>query len=194
MSYILFTGAPGSKWSSVVKNIYWSEDINQTDYSDERTYYHDADTPGKKQLMHTGAYFDPGMEFGNQRDQWDLPFSGKGKRIIKSHCFAYNLKELKKYKQPIVMVYRNDIECYDWWKHCGEFNITYPNYEWYENLESMFGHIQEQNLGIMEFCKNNWKRIKRVNNNIELAKELEIQYLGKEHNYKKKDIQVYVYK
>jgi len=194
MSYILFTGAPGSKWSSVVKNIYWSEDIDQTDYSDERKYYHDADTPGKKQLMHTGAYFDPGMEFGNQRDQWDLPFSGKGKRIIKSHCFAHNLKELKKYRQPIVMVYRNDIECYDWWKHCGEFNITYPNYEWYENLESMFGHIQEQNLGIMEFCKNNWKRIKRVNSNIELAKELEIQYLGEEHNYKQKDIKVYVYK
>ena len=192
--YILVTGAPGSKWSSVVKNIYWSEDIDHTDYTDERMYYHDADTPGKKQLMHTGAYYDPGMEFGNQRDQWDLPFSGEGKRIIKSHCFAYELEELKKHKHPIVMVYRNDIECYDWWKHCGEFNITYPNYEWYENLESMFGHIQEQNLGIMEFCKNNWKRIKRVNNNIELAKELEIQYLGKEHNYKKKDIQVYVYK
>ena len=194
MSYILFTGAPGSKWSSVVKNIYWSEDIDQTDYSDKRTYYHDADTPGKKQLMHTGAYFDPGMEFGNQRDQWDLPFNGIGKRIIKSHCFAYELNELKKYKFPIVMVYRNDIECFNWWKKCGEFNITYPKYTYFENLSSMWFHIQEQNRDIMDFCKKNWKRIKRVNNNIELAHELQIQYLGDMHNYKQKDIQVYVYK
>lgn len=192
--YILVTGAPGSKWSSVVKNIYWSEDIDHTDYTDERTYWHDADTPGKKQLMHTGAYYDPGMEFGNQRDQWDLPFSGEGKRIIKSHCFAYELDELKKHKHPIVMVYRNDIECYDWWKHCGEFNITYPKYTYYENLTSMWFHIQEQNKDIMNFCKNNWNRIKKVKNNIELANELEIQYLGDEHNYKQKDIQVYVYK
>ena len=44
--YLLFTGAPGSKWSSVVKNIYWSDDIDHTDYSEERTYWHDADTPG----------------------------------------------------------------------------------------------------------------------------------------------------
>jgi len=192
--YILVTGAPGSKWSSVVKNIYRSEDIDQSDYSDERTYWHDADTPGEKQLMHTGAYFDPGMEFGNQRDQWDLPFSGEGKRIIKSHCFAYELDEIKKHKHPIVMVYRNDVECYDWWKHCGEFNITYPKYTYYENLSSMWFHIQEQNKEIMEFCKNNWNRIKKVKDNGELAKELEIQYSGEKHDYKKKDIQVYVYK
>jgi hypothetical protein len=49
--YILFTGAPGSKWSSVVKNIYWSADIDHTDYSEARTYWHDADTPGRRHLM-----------------------------------------------------------------------------------------------------------------------------------------------
>jgi hypothetical protein len=192
--YILFTGAPGSKWSSVVKNIYWSDDVDHTDYSEARTYRHDADTPGKKQLMHTGAYFDPGMEFGNQRDQWDLPFSGEGKRIIKSHCFAYELDEIKKHKHPIVMVYRNDVECYDWWKHCGEFNITYPNYKWYENLEGMFWHIQEQNTEIMSFIKKNWSRVTKVKNNLELAKILDINYMGDLHDYKQKDIQVYVYK
>jgi hypothetical protein len=45
--YILVTGAPGSKWSSVVKNIYWSDDIDRTDYSKDREYYHEADTPGR---------------------------------------------------------------------------------------------------------------------------------------------------
>ena len=192
--YILVTGAPGSKWSSVVKNIYWSEDIDHTDYTDERMYYHDADTPGKKQLMHTGAYYDPGMEFGPQKEEWDKPFSGFGKRIIKSHTFAYDLDNLKEHGYPIVLVYRNDVECYDWWKHCGEFNITYPKYTYYENLSSMWFHIQEQNKEIMEFCKNNWNRIKKVKDNGELAKELEIQYSGEKHDYKQKDIQVYVYK
>ena len=84
--YILFTGAPGSKWSSVVKNIYWSDDIDHTDYSEARIYHHDADTPGRKHLMHIGAYWDPGMEFNI--DEWDKPFTGKGKRIIKSHTFS----------------------------------------------------------------------------------------------------------
>ena len=127
--YILFTGAPGSKWSSVVKNIYWSDDIDHSDYSEARTYYHDADTPGNKHLMHIGAYFDPGMEFRPTPDNWDLPFSvyGKGKRIIKSHTFAHELGHLKDLGHPIVMVYRNDFECLEWWKLCGEFNITYPD-------------------------------------------------------------------
>ena len=87
--YILFTGAPGSKWSSVVKNIYWSDDIDHTDYSEARIYHHDADTPGRKHLMHIGAYWDPGMEFNI--DEWDKPFTVKGKRIIKSHTFAHQL-------------------------------------------------------------------------------------------------------
>ena len=102
--YILFTGAPGSKWSSVVKNIYWSDDVDHTDYSEARTYRHDADTPGRSHLMHIGAYWDPGMEFRTTRDNWDLPFSGEGKRIIKSHTFAHELDHLKDLGHPIVMV------------------------------------------------------------------------------------------
>ena len=60
MKYIFVAGAPGSKWSSVVKNIYFSPTIDRTDYRDEWTYYHDAS--GTMDLMHLGAYFDPGME------------------------------------------------------------------------------------------------------------------------------------
>ena len=59
MKYIFMAGTPGSKWSSVSKNIYYSPDVDRSDYSEERTYYHDA--PGDMQLMHMGAYFDPGM-------------------------------------------------------------------------------------------------------------------------------------
>ena len=191
--YIIITGAPGSKWSSVVKNIYWSSSINQSDYSKERTYWHDADTPGEKQLMHIGAYFDPGMEF---ETDWDEPFSGNGIRIIKSHVYAYQLNKFKDL-YPIVMVYRNDIECLEWWKKCGHFNITYPIYgPYYKDLNNMWDEIQMQNNAIMKFVKRNISKIDMPQDNSELCKLLQID-LPKDlvnHNYKDKDIKVYVYK
>jgi len=192
--YILFTGAPGSKWSSVVKNIYWSKDIDQTDYSNDRTYFHDADSPGNKQLMHIGAYWDPGMEF--ETDDWDGPFKGVGRRIVKAHTFAHQLDELKGRGYPIVMVYRNDVECLDWWKHCGEFHITYPNYApYYKNLDHMWTEIQRQNHDIMQFVKTEWSNIETPANNYELCGLLKINsdHIIKTHNYKEKDIRVYVY-
>ena len=192
--YILFTGAPGSKWSSVVKNIYWSKDIDQTDYSNDRTYFHDADTPGNKQLMHIGAYWDPGMEF--EPDNWDGPFKGVGRRIVKAHTFAHQLDELKGRGYPIVMVYRNDAECLDWWKNCGEFHITYPNYApYYKNLDHMWTEIQRQNRDIMQFVKTEWAHIQSPTSNYELCSLLKINsdHIIKTHNYKEKDIRVYVY-
>jgi len=195
--YIIITGAPGSKWSSVVKNIYWSSSIDQSDYSKERTYWRDADTPGTKQLMHIGAYWDPGMEFRATRDNWDLPFSGTGKRLIKSHTIVYELDHLKDLGYPIVMVYRNDVECLEWWKKCGHFNITYPIYgPYYKGLDNMWDEIQMQNNAIMKFVKRNISKIDMPQDNSELCKLLQID-LPKDlvnHNYKDKDIKVYVYK
>ena len=44
MKYIFVAGAPGSKWSSVCKNIYFSDSIDQTDASSkDREYWHDAE-------------------------------------------------------------------------------------------------------------------------------------------------------
>jgi hypothetical protein len=192
--YILVTGAPGSKWSSVVKNIYWSDDIDRTDYSKDREYYHEADTPGEPQLMHIGAYWDPGMEF--DVDNWDGPFSGQGIRIVKAHTFAHELDRLATLSHPIVMVYRNDVECFEWWKLCGEFRITYPLYnEYYKNLDVMWQHIQRQNSDIQNFIKNNPKRIQQVDSNIALCQLLDITFQSNEtgHIYKQKDIKVYVY-
>jgi hypothetical protein len=42
MKYIFMAGAPGSKWSSVAKNIYFSPDIDRSDASSQREYWHDA--------------------------------------------------------------------------------------------------------------------------------------------------------
>ena len=143
--YILFTGAPGSKWSSVAKNIYRSPDIDQSDSTSERTY-------NKGTVNHIGSYFDPGMEFRITRDNWDLPFSGTGKRIIKSHTFAHELDQLSKLDFPIVMIYRNDFECFKWWTDAGGFNITYPNYDHYVNEKTMAKHIATQNNAILKFA------------------------------------------
>jgi hypothetical protein len=162
MKYIFVTGAPGSKWSSVVKNIYYSPDVNQSDYSEARTYYHDAS--GQMELMHLGAYFDPGMEFGkffhrlNEFDyyqceaEFDAPFSGQGVRVIKSHVFADHIDYIRETWPdcPIVLVHRDDDACLGWWVKCGHFEISYPDYaEYYQNLRTMAGIIQRQNKGIV---------------------------------------------
>ena len=196
MSYILMTGAPGSKWSSVFKNIHQSADIDKTDYTEERTYWHDADTPGEKQLMHTGAYWDPGMEFENNIESWDKPFSGIGKRIIKSHTFAHKLDNLKDLGYPIILVYRNDYKCFTWWQLCGEFNITYPSYhKHYKNLDNMYIEIQKENKATLNFINMNEYRVTNPKDNAELCKLLNISYPKDTpiHNYDEKDITVYLY-
>lgn len=163
MKYIFVAGAPGSKWSSVVKNIYYSPDIDQSDYSKDRLYYHDAS--GVRDLMHLGAYFDPGMEFGRffhrlpEHDhyqceaEFDAPFSGTGVRIIKSHVFANHIDYIKDTwpECPVVLVHRPDDACLGWWVKCGHFDITYPDYaEYYQNLRVMAEKIQQQNSGIVQ--------------------------------------------
>ena len=159
MKYIFVTGAPGSKWSSVVKNIYYSPSVDNSDYSDERTYHHDAS--GKMELMHLGAYFDPGMEFNLPddlfqlskdalEDIFDSAFTGDGIRIIKSHIFANNINFLKACWPdcPIILVHRTNDACLGWWVKCGHFNITYPKYdEYYVDLRTMATIIKKQNTG-----------------------------------------------
>ena len=119
MKYIFVAGAPGSKWSSVAKNIYYSPSIDRSDYHDDRTYYHDAS--GQRELMHLGAYWDPGMEFGkffNQLERYskteceaefDRPFdkNSTGIRIIKSHVFANHIDYIKQTwpESPVVLVH-----------------------------------------------------------------------------------------
>lgn len=200
--YIFLAGAPGSKWSSVAKNIYYSPDIDRSDYSDERTYYHSA--WGQPELMHLGAYFDPGMEFGKRfmrleqlsknelEREFDRPFSGTGKRIIKSHVFSHHLDYLRQTwpNCKIILVHRDDDSCLGWWVKCGQFNITYPNYRYYSNLEMMAMHISQQNQDILDFARNNDIKF-NIENNIELATMLGIEPpSGYEQNYRQGDIRV----
>ena len=204
MKYIFVAGAPGSKWSSVVKNIYYSPSINRSDYSDERTYYHDAS--GKMELMHLGAYFDPGMEFDLPpnlmaqskcalEDIFNSAFTGDGVRIIKSHVFANNIDFLKACWPdcPIVLVHRPDDACLGWWVKCGHFNITYPKYDkYYVDLRTMANIIKEQNAGIISATMK--YSGKTPLNNSMLCSMLEIQQPPDEYqqNYGASDVRVTV--
>ena len=160
MKYIFVSGAPGSKWSSVVKNIYYSPDIDSSDYSDARTYYHDAS--GTMDLMHLGVYWGPAMEFGDQFErldqytkeqneaEFDRPFSGTGVKIIKSHVFGYHIDYIKQTWPdcPIVLIDRSDDACLGWWVKCGEFQISYPLYrDYYKDLRQMSAAIAKENQG-----------------------------------------------
>lgn len=205
MKYIFMAGAPGSKWSSVAKNIYFSPDIDRSDASPDREYWHDAS--GTMQLMHMGAYFDPGMEFGREFDKLDQfspeyieqefnrPFSGEGVRIVKSHVFAHHVGYLKTHwpKSPVVLIYRDSDACLGWWVRCGHFNITYPDYsEYYKDLKHMAREIDRQNADIVKDREN---RIGvDVTNNRDLARVLGIAEPPEEYfqDYKLSDIKVKV--
>lgn len=207
--YIFVAGAPGSKWSSVVKNIYYSPSIDRRDYSDTRTYYHSA--WGEPELMHLGAYYDPGMEFGKKflwldklskeeaEAEFDRPFTAPGKggvKIIKSHVFAHHLDYIARTWEdcPIVLVHRPDDACLGWWVRCGQFNITYPNYQYYSNLEMMGIHINMQNRDILDFAKRTKREWNHFIDNKMLANRLGIEQPPESYwqNYPQGDIKVTV--
>jgi hypothetical protein len=204
MKYIFVAGAPGSKWSSVVKNIYWSPDLDQTDYSDARTYYHDAS--GTMDLMHLGVYFDPGMEFALperldslSRSQleniFDQPFTGQGVRIIKSHLFSEYIDFLKTTfpEIPIITVERDDDACLGWWVKCGHFDITYPLYHsYFRDLKNMAAIIRRQNAAIKRAQQQYPGQQPRTN--LQLARMLGIRLPPAEYQqtYAENDIRVTV--
>jgi hypothetical protein len=201
---IFVTGAPGSKWSSVVKNIYYSASIDRSDHSQDRSYAHRDQYSGAP--MHLGAYFDPGMEFGDWFGQlscyskteceheFDRPFDGVGTRIVKSHEFANHLCHLQLTwpDTPIVLVHRSTDACIGWWLRCGGFDISYPNYRpYYKDIPTIIQHIERQNSNI----ESAWDLPgTEVFDNQELAQILNIQQPPDtyQQNYPDCDIRVKV--
>jgi hypothetical protein len=205
MKYIFVSGAPGSKWSSVVKNIYYSPDIDSTDYSDERTYWHDAS--GTYDLMHLGVYWGPAMEFGDwfeRLDQhskaeceaeFDLPFSGSGVRIIKSHVFGYHIDYIKQTWPdcPVVLIDRSDDACLGWWVKCGEFKITYPAYrDYYKDLRSMAAAIAQENTGNRQAAQEYPGQVAETNRQLSRILGIAVPDNKYYQDYVKSDIKVTV--
>jgi hypothetical protein len=202
MKYIFVAGAPGSKWSSVVKNIYFSPSIDHTDHTDERTYIKDG------VVMHMGAYWDPGMEFDlpeslstltkkQAEEIFDSPFSGKGIRIIKSHIFSYqeNIDYLKELwpESPIVLVHRSDDSCLGWWVKSGHFTIAYPNYsKYYVDLKTMAKLIARQNSNIKSVWEQRDGFIVYTNHRLALMLGISSPPPEYNQNYTEQDIEVKV--
>jgi hypothetical protein len=206
MKYIFMAGAPGSKWSSVAKNIYFSPDIDRSDASSQREYWHDAS--GTRQLMHMGAYFDPGMEFDLSQQMnleskehleefFDSAFApdGTGIRIIKSHIFSHHLDFIKQTwpECPVILVHRPDDACLGWWVKCGHFDITYPTYnQYYVDLRNMAGIIARQNADILAAWYDN--NCFFIGDNVTLADTLGIARPPQEYyqSYTAADVEVTV--
>jgi hypothetical protein len=209
MKYIFLAGAPGSKWSSVAKNIYYSPSIDRSDYRDDWTYHHDAS--GQMELMHLGAYFDPGMACDLPEDitslnraqlekHFDSPFdpTATGTKIIKSHIFSYesNIRHLRRefVDCAIVLVHRSDDACLGWWVKCGHFDITYPDYHaYYRDLKTMASIIAQQNDGIEQVMASTPTAVS-VRNNHQLCRVLGIAQPPVDYwqNYAASDIKVTV--
>jgi len=148
---IFFCGAPGSRWSGVAQEIEKHPAIDISDRTPERKYTH-HDFGG-----HIGAYFGTGMEFPADLDYDNLcsPYKGYGIPLLKSHEWCYKFDEIieKFPKDWITVVYRNNRKCYNWWKEAGGWDITYPNYDWYEDDYVMIEKIQAQNKLIVDFVE-----------------------------------------
>ena len=146
---IFFTGVPGSRWSGFAREIKSSGDYDCTDRAPHRSYTHN------EFAGHQEAYFGTGMEFPADLDYGNLtaPFSGTGTKLIMSHEWPYKFGDIQKQYPDawIQLVYRPDWASFLWWKRAGGFNITYPNYDWYETDYLMTKRIEEQNQLILDF-------------------------------------------
>lgn len=195
-NYIFLTGAPGSRWSSIAKVLYSSNDFDTSDANKSYT------KPGESSPMHLGAYWDPGMEYGNQFDrlpeldvlsvslEFDRPFTDTHKRyrLVKSHQFANHLEYLTRWECPIIMAHRPDTTSYDWWLEAGGFDISYPSYEWYRS--NMKDQIALQNRGIERFVAS--KPCVSISNSVELGELLGIEPMNF-LDFSANDTTVYVY-
>jgi len=150
---IFFTGVPGSKWSGIAQVMESVQGFNTTDRTPAREYNHNQFSG------HKGAYFGTDMEFGQNSYEVDQAWADPnwGTKLVKSHEWANDLKGISLYngKQDgdwIMLVYRPTLVSNAWWHTAGGFNITYPNYEYYENSNRMLYEIEKQNNNMLTFA------------------------------------------
>lgn len=150
---IFFTGVPGSRWSGIAQQLESIPGFDTSDRTYERTYIHGGFTG------HKGSYFGRMMEFEAKLDATYLTSAwssnSSGTRLIKSHDWAYSLDRIKSTfpNDWIILVYRDDMASFNWWKQAGGFNIKYPSYDAYKNDEVMMREISWQNQAIKRFAK-----------------------------------------
>jgi hypothetical protein len=149
---VFFTGVPGSRWSGIAQRIKQDPIYNSTDRAPHRIYRH-GEFSG-----HCDSYFGTGMEFDTSLDYSNLiaPFENtSGTLLLMSHEWPYMFDEIiERYPYAdIQLVYRPNDASLKWWLEAGGFNITYPNYEWYVDVDGMKKEIEQQNKLILDFAQ-----------------------------------------
>lgn len=176
--FIYCAGAPGSMWSRITNRVKRNYDwIDRSDDTEERRYKmppgviearYSAPTEHPTGKGHYGSYFGPGNEFGQDfedlshynvddfKSECMKPFTddSKNTKLVRSHWFAYNLDWLYDNCKgdEILLVWRDPKESEKWWHDMGGWNITHPNYDWYQNDSRMWEKIQEETRLIEEFA------------------------------------------
>lgn len=167
---VFFTGVPGSKWSGVYKVLATSDEANNSDQNDGRSYvatiYDSIKNITLSRGMHAGTYYGPSNEYGEAfddlrsmtKDQFltelKKPYDDwNGIKILKSHWFLYDLDYILELfpKATIVGVYLPDDIAFKWWKTLGGWDIHFPNYDWFVDDKKMQGDIKEGNAYLLKF-------------------------------------------
>ena len=144
---IFLTGVPGSRWSGIAQVVEQLNGMNTSDRRPDREYSHTAFSG------HKGAYFGPGMEFEPILDNdyinsaWAQP---DGCKLVKSHEWSEMLADVHHAfpEDWIMLVHRQHKPSLDWWVEAGGYNISYPNYTSYKDMEAT---IKSQNQSIMRW-------------------------------------------
>jgi hypothetical protein len=148
---IFFTGVPGSRWSGIAREIKQDPKYDTSDRAPHRVYKHN-DFSG-----HCESYFGTGMEFPVDLSIENLlaPFNSTGIKLLMSHEWPYYFDHIiEQYPHAdIQLVYRPNDASLKWWLEAGGFNITYPNYEWYVDVDGMKKEIEQQNKLILDFAQ-----------------------------------------
>ena len=166
---ILLIGCPGSRWSNIHSMLSENSQINNTDWSEEKSW--ESLTEGILGTVHrignhTGSYWGPGNMYGKNFGRLDLlskeeiltefmdAYETWDKiKVIKSHWFAYNIDYLHNLfpKAKIVSCYAGDLDSFYWWHKCGGWGLGYANYSWYEDDTRLLEKIKEENSNILKF-------------------------------------------
>jgi hypothetical protein len=77
-----------------------------------------------------------------------------GVLLLKSHYFARHLPYLAETfpGARFLLVHRDDEACLEWWQACGGFDIPYPRYDHYRDIEGMRAAIAADNTGILTYA------------------------------------------
>lgn len=176
---IWMCGIPGSKWSGIDIEIRNQFDIDRSDETPDRVFYHSAPTRDNPVNGHRGSYWGPGMGCGEswnnfnyltpeliQRDINQV-FHGKNPRVIKSHFLArfFNLDYVYNNfpGDTIFLVYREPQKSFAWWCEVMDFSDDhYPDYRpGYTDYNKMRDLLFQESSKIIDFAMRksaSWKK------------------------------------